>query len=50
VIVFIGVLVVGVIYYLIWKSYQKGKGVDLSSNLQKVADATLAEAEEKLSM
>jgi APA family basic amino acid/polyamine antiporter len=48
VLVFIGVLVIGVIYYFIRKAYLKGKGIDLSTNLQKVADATLAEAEEKL--
>jgi len=50
VLVFIGVLIVGVIYYFTRKAYLKGKGIDLSANLQKVADATLAEAEEKLSM
>ncbi|MDD5648534.1 MAG: hypothetical protein PHY03_06335, partial [Dehalococcoidia bacterium] len=50
VLVFIGVLVVGVIYYFIRKAYLKGKGIDLSTNLRKVADATLAEAEEKLTM
>ncbi|MBN1689516.1 MAG: amino acid permease [Dehalococcoidia bacterium] len=50
VLVFIVVLVVGIIYYVIRKAYLKSKGIDLSANLQKVADATLAEAEEKLSM
>jgi amino acid transporter len=50
VVVFIGVLVVGLIYYFARKAYLKNKGVDLSANLQKVTDATLAEAEEKLSM
>ena len=50
VIVWLGVIVIGVIYYFARKAYLKGKGVDLSANLQKVADATLAEAEEKLSM
>ncbi len=49
-IVVIGVLVVGVIFYLIRKAYLKGKGIDLAANLAKVADATLAEAEEKLSV
>jgi hypothetical protein len=43
-------LVIGVIYYFGRKAYLKGKGIDLAANLQKVADATLAEAEEKLSM
>jgi len=50
VILWLGVLVIGVIYYFGRKAYLKGKGQDLSANLQKVADATLAEAEEKLSM
>jgi basic amino acid/polyamine antiporter, APA family len=50
VVVFVGVLVVGVIYYFARKAYLKNKGIDLSTNLQKVTDATLAEAEEKLSM
>jgi APA family basic amino acid/polyamine antiporter len=48
--VVVGVLVIGIIFYFIRKSYLKGKGIDLSANLTKVADATLAEAEEKLSM
>jgi APA family basic amino acid/polyamine antiporter len=48
VLVFIGVLAIGIIYYLIRKVYLKGKGIDLTANLQKVTDATLAEAEEKL--
>jgi APA family basic amino acid/polyamine antiporter len=46
----IGILVVGIIFYFIRKSYLKGKGVDLAADLTKVADATLAEAEEKLSV
>jgi len=50
VILWLGVLVIGVIYYFGRKAYLKGKGIDLAANLQKVADATLAEAEEKLSM
>ena len=50
VIVFIGVLVIGVIYYLARNAYLKSKGEDLKANLQKVADATLAEAEERLSI
>jgi len=47
--VFIGVLVIGIIWFFARKAYLKGKGVDLNANLTKVADATLAEAEEKLS-
>lgn len=47
--VFVGVLVIGVIWYYSRKAYLKGKGIDLEGNLNKVADATLAEAEEKLS-
>ena len=50
VIVFIGVLIAGVIYYFARNAYLKGKGEDLKANLQKVADATLAEAEERLSI
>jgi basic amino acid/polyamine antiporter, APA family len=50
VIVFIGFLVVGLIWYYARKSYLKGQGIDLAGNLQKIADATLAEAEEKLSV
>jgi APA family basic amino acid/polyamine antiporter len=50
VLVFVGVLVLGVIWYLIRKSYLKSKGIDLDANLTKIADATLAEAEEKLSI
>lgn len=49
VLLFIGVLILGLIYYFVRKAYLKGKGVDLAANLQSVADATLAEAEEKLS-
>ncbi len=48
--VFIAVLVLGIIYFFLRKAYLKGKGVDLNANLTKVADATLAEAEEKLSI
>jgi basic amino acid/polyamine antiporter, APA family len=46
--IFIGVLAVGAIWYLSRKAYLKSKGIDLDGNLKKVADATLAEAEEKL--
>jgi basic amino acid/polyamine antiporter, APA family len=46
--IFLGVLVVGAIWYLSRKAYLKSKGIDLDGNLKKVADATLAEAEEKL--
>jgi APA family basic amino acid/polyamine antiporter len=50
VLVFVGVLILGVIWYITRKAYLKGKGVDLDANLTKIADATLAEAEEKLSL
>jgi len=50
VIVLLVVLIVGIIFFFIRKAYLKGKGVDLNANLTKVADATLAEAEEKLSI
>jgi len=50
VMVVLGVLVAGIIFYYARKAYLKGKGVDLNANLTKVADATLAEAEEKLSV
>ena len=49
VLVFIAFLVVGLIWYFARKSYLKGQGIDLAENLRKIADATLAEAEEKLS-
>jgi basic amino acid/polyamine antiporter, APA family len=48
--VFVVVLVIGIIWFFARKAYLKGKGVDLNANLTKVADATLAEAEEKLSV
>jgi basic amino acid/polyamine antiporter, APA family len=48
VIVFLGTLALGAIWYLSRKAYLKSKGIDLDGNLKKVADATLAEAEEKL--
>jgi basic amino acid/polyamine antiporter, APA family len=48
--VFVAILVVGIIWYYARKAYLKSKGVDLEGNLQKVADATLAEAEERLSV
>ena len=48
--VFIGVLVLGAIWYLSRKAYLKSKGIDLDANLKNIANATLAEAEEKLSI
>ena len=48
--VFLLILVIGIIWYFVRRSYLKGKGIDLDANLTKVADATLAEAEEKLAM
>jgi APA family basic amino acid/polyamine antiporter len=48
--VLLGVLIIGIIFFFIRKAYLKGKGVDLNANLTRVADATLAEAEEKLSI
>jgi len=50
VLIVLAVLVIGIIYYFIRKSYLKNQGVDLVAKLSKVADATLAEAEEKLSL
>jgi amino acid transporter len=50
VLVLVGVLVIGVIWYIIRKAYLKGKGISLDANLTKIADATLAEAEERLSV
>jgi len=50
VLIFAGTLVLGVIWYTSRRAYLRGKGVDLDGNLQKVADATLAEAEERLSL
>jgi len=49
IIIWIGVLIISIIYYFFRKAYLKGKGVDLVANLTCIADATLAEAEEKLS-
>jgi hypothetical protein len=49
VLIFIGSLVLGTIWFIIRRAYLKGKGVDLDGNMRNVADATLAEAEEKLS-
>ncbi|MBN1689518.1 MAG: amino acid permease, partial [Dehalococcoidia bacterium] len=49
VLIFVGSLVLGMAWYLIRRAYLKGKGVDLDGNMRNVADATLAEAEEKLS-
>jgi basic amino acid/polyamine antiporter, APA family len=48
-IVVLAVWVIGLIFYMVRKSYLKGKGIDLDANLSGIADATLAEAEEKLS-
>lgn len=48
IIVLLGVLAMGAIWYFSRKAYLKSKGIDLDANLKKVADATLAEAEEKL--
>ncbi|MGD0857507.1 MAG: hypothetical protein ABSA18_17185, partial [Dehalococcoidia bacterium] len=48
--VFLGTLAVGAIWYLSRKAYLKSKGIDLDGNLKKVGDATLAEAEEKLTV
>jgi basic amino acid/polyamine antiporter, APA family len=47
-IIVVAVWAIGLIFYLVRKSYLKGKGVDLDANLSGIADATLAEAEEKL--
>jgi len=49
VLIFFGTLVLGTIWFMIRRAYLRGKGVDLDGNMRKVADATLAEAEEKLS-
>lgn len=49
VLIFVGVLVLGSIWYVSRRIYLKGKGIDLDGNMRKVADATLAEAEERLS-
>ena len=48
--VFLAVLILGIIYFFVRKAYLRGKGIDLNTNLTKVADATLAEAEERLSI
>lgn len=48
--IFLGVLALGLVWYLSRKAYLKGKGSDLDANLKKVGDATLAEAEERLSV
>lgn len=50
VLIVIAVLVIGIIFYFARKAYLKGRGIDMVANLTKVADATLAEAEEKLSI
>jgi len=49
VLIFVGTLVLGTVWYIARRAYLKGKGVDLDANMRKIADATLAEAEEKLS-
>lgn len=48
VLIVLAVLLIGVIYYFSRKYYLKKKGIDLVARLSRVADATLAEAEEKL--
>jgi APA family basic amino acid/polyamine antiporter len=50
VLIFVGTLLLGIIWYTSRRAYLKRRGVDLDGNLQKVADATLAEAEERLSL
>ncbi len=50
VLIFVCSLALGTIWYMARRAYLKGKGVDLDANLRKVTDATLAEAEEKLSV
>jgi APA family basic amino acid/polyamine antiporter len=50
VVIFISVMVLGAIWYMVRRAYLKSKGVDLEGNMRKVADATLAEAEERLSL
>jgi hypothetical protein len=50
VLVFLGSMLLGAIWYMARRAYLKGKGIDLDANMRKVADATLAEAEEKLSL
>jgi basic amino acid/polyamine antiporter, APA family len=49
IIILLGVFALGAIWYFSRRAYLKGKGIDLDANLKKVGDATLAEAEEKLS-
>jgi APA family basic amino acid/polyamine antiporter len=48
VVILLCVMAVGAIYYFSRRAYLRGKGIDLDANLRNVADATLAEAEEKL--
>jgi len=50
VLIFVCSLALGTIWYVSRRAYLKGKGIDLDANLRKVTDATLAEAEEKLSL
>ena len=50
IIILLGVMLIGAIWYFSRRAYLKGKGIDLDANLRKVGDATLAEAEEKLSV
>jgi APA family basic amino acid/polyamine antiporter len=49
IIIWIAVIVLSIIYYFTRKAYLKNKGIDLTANMRGLADATLAEAEEKLS-
>ncbi len=50
VLIFVGATLLGTIWYIARRAYLKGKGIDLDGNMRKIADATLAEAEEKLSL
>jgi APA family basic amino acid/polyamine antiporter len=50
VLIFVCSLLLGTIWYVSRRAYLKGKGIDLDGNMRKVTDATLAEAEEKLSL
>jgi APA family basic amino acid/polyamine antiporter len=47
VLVFFIIMILGVIWYFVRKAYLKSKGTDLDANLTRIADATLAEAEER---
>jgi APA family basic amino acid/polyamine antiporter len=48
--IFVAAVAIGFIWYYLRKAYLKRKGIDLEGNLKKIADATLAEAEEHLSV